>query len=634
VSDIAGPAAAALVAALDVDAPLGAGVFDADLRCRVASPSLLAISGASADYGGRPAGELVPESIAEVIVDALTAVRDGPSTALPFPRLSAGPQDATYRAGCYRLAGTDEPLTALLIADVTARVRTERHIRENRERLARAEQLAGVGAWTWWPEEERWRWSDHLLRMLGREPGTDVAPDYPVWLEMLAGEDRPLALAARDRARAGDHVDLLVRQRRADGARRILRIMAAPHTSGGRVTRVDGLVQDVTDAERFVAQQQAVAELTAAALEGGPPNALMDRVTTLVGATLDIDFVTVLEAQSSGTLEIHSAYGWPGLRLDTPDRIVPAHSQAGHTVLTREPVVVEDWATETRFPRTPLMVEAGIASGICVPIEQGETLYGALAAYSPQIRGVRPDDVPFLLAVANLLGSAVQRHRLEQELTAQAEARGRLVAHALDAEDRTRREISETLHDGPLQDVLALHQHVARLEPRDAQEAMYLARALDGLRHAIAGLREVMLELHPVVLEVGGLESALGAVAAQQGQLGGFEAVVHVEPDTGGPRDELVVSLARELLVNAAKHSGARRVDVAVRRAGAELVLEVSDDGRGIPEGRLPAALREGHIGLASTRQRVEAVGGSVELGDRPGGGTRVTAAIPAADTP
>jgi two-component system NarL family sensor kinase len=163
---------------------------------------------------------------------------------------------------------------------------------------------------------------------------------------------------------------------------------------------------------------------------------------------------------------------------------------------------------------------------------------------------------------------------------------------------------------------------------------MYLARALDGLRHAIAGLREVMLELHPVVLEVGGLESALGAVAAQQGQLGGFEAVVHVEPDTGGPRDELVVSLARELLVNAAKHSGARRVDVAVRRAGAELVLEVSDDGRGIPEGRLPAALREGHIGLASTRQRVEAVGGSVELGDRPGGGTRVTAAIPAADTP
>jgi signal transduction histidine kinase/PAS domain-containing protein len=632
VSAVAARAAAALVTALDADAPVGAAVFDAELRCRVASPALLALAGAPADYAGRPARELLPESIANTLLDALSAVRDGRETALPFPRLSGGPDHPTYRAGCYRVTGAGEPLVALMIADVTARVATEQHIRENRERLASAERLAGVGAWTWWPEQNRWRWSDHLLRMMGREPGTELAPGYTVWLDLLAEEDRALALAARDRARAGEEFDVLVRQRRPDRGRRILRVMAAPHTTDGRVTRVDGLVQDVTEAERFAAQQQAVAELAGAALEGVDPVVLLDRVTAVVAATLDIDFVTVLEASDDGTLLIHSAYGWARLRLDTPDRIVPADSQAGHTVRTREPVLVEDWATETRFRRTPLMEDAGIASGICVPIEHGGALFGALAAYSPQAGDVSNDDVPFLLSVANILGSAVERHRLEQELAAQAEGRGRLVAQALDAEDRTRREISEMLHDGPLQDVLALHQHVARLEPADEQDAMYLRRALEALGRTIAGLREVMLELHPVVLEVGGLESALGAVAAQQGQLGGFEAVVEVEPDTGGPRDELVVSLARELLVNAAKHARARRVQVTLRRAGAELVLEVTDDGRGIPEGRLTAALRDGHVGLASTRQRVEAVGGRVELGERPGGGTRVTAALPVDD--
>jgi two-component system NarL family sensor kinase len=138
-----------------------------------------------------------------------------------------------------------------------------------------------------------------------------------------------------------------------------------------------------------------------------------------------------------------------------------------------------------------------------------------------------------------------------------------------------------------------------------------------------------MLELHPVLLDVGGLESALGAIAAQQGQIGGFRADVRIEPAACGVRDELVLSLARELLVNAAKHAQASRVEVSVRRAAAEVVLVVADDGRGMPEGRLQAALRDGHIGLASSRQRVEALGGRLLVSAGAGRGTRVTAVLP-----
>ena len=62
---------------------------------------------------------------------------------------------------------------------------------------------------------------------------------------------------------------------------------------------------------------------------------------------------------------------------------------------------------------------------------------------------------------------------------------------------------------------------------------------------------------------------------------------------------------------------------------GEDVVLEVSDDGRGIPPGRAEAALRLGHIGLASARERVDAVGGCLEVESEPGAGTRVRAAVP-----
>ena len=96
-------------------------------------------------------------------------------------------------------------------------------------------------------------------------------------------------------------------------------------------------------------------------------------------------------------------------------------------------------------------------------------------------------------------------------------------------------------------------------------------------------------------------------------------------------RDELVLSLARELLRNAAKHARASRVEVAVRGDADGVVLEVTDDGVGIPDGRLREALAQGHVGVASSRERAEAIGGRLRVGPRPDGrpGTLATALLP-----
>ena len=254
-----------------------------------------------------------------------------------------------------------------------------------------------------------------------------------------------------------------------------------------------------------------------------------------------------------------------------------------------------------------------------------------LSGHSTSPGRVGHDDAAFMAAVANVLASAAVRLESEAEVAAQSEARGRLVALALDAEDRERRRISEALHDGPLQDLLTLGHDIARLRPAADGDEDQLGRVRDGLARAVTQIREVMLDLHPVQLQVGGLESALRAICAQQAAAAGYVCVVEIEPGAAGHRDELVLSLARELLRNAAKHARAREVAVRVTLEDAGVHLEVTDDGTGFAADRLGDALGQGHIGVASSRERAEAIGGSFRVGPRDDGrpGTQAVAILP-----
>jgi two-component system NarL family sensor kinase len=188
--------------------------------------------------------------------------------------------------------------------------------------------------------------------------------------------------------------------------------------------------------------------------------------------------------------------------------------------------------------------------------------------------------------------------------------------------------MSDTLHDGALQDLLAAGHDLYGL--RGGERHADVEYVSGRLGEIVRRLRDVMTAMHPTVLQAGGLEAALYAVAEQYGRSGGFETRVTVEPDAVGPRDELLLSVARELLENAARHAAAGIVLVDVRRAGDRIVLEVADDGAGIPPGRAERAQEDGAIGLASSRERVEALGGSLEIDSAPGRGTRVIAAAPA----
>jgi two-component system NarL family sensor kinase len=232
----------------------------------------------------------------------------------------------------------------------------------------------------------------------------------------------------------------------------------------------------------------------------------------------------------------------------------------------------------------------------------------------------------------NAAGSEGEREeRLAAEvrrLRAELEACHQLLDQVLAAGDRDRREIAQQLHDESLQSLLAAHQDLLEAAPGRAG----VTRAHEIVAGAIDRLREAVVALHPVTLERRGLGQALSAVAREAERQGGFRTELDVDEQAAGEHAALLLSCARELLANAARHAGADVVRVSVRRDGSGALLEVIDDGRGMEPDRAERALPEGHIGLASVVQRLGAVGGELELDSQPGRGTAARARVPTGD--
>jgi two-component system NarL family sensor kinase len=212
------------------------------------------------------------------------------------------------------------------------------------------------------------------------------------------------------------------------------------------------------------------------------------------------------------------------------------------------------------------------------------------------------------------------------EIEKLSRSRGRLVAEAVNAEDRVRRELATQLHDDALQALLAARQD---LEDAGGGDAESLARAEAAVRETVAKLREAVFELHPAVLEHAGLEPAVFAVAEEHARRAGFSPHVSIAPDVSGLDDHLLFSLIRELVVNASRHARAANVWVQADCDDETVEVTVRDDGRGFRETDRSEAVQTGHIGLASSLERVEALGGKFRIETTLGLGTRVRILLP-----
>jgi two-component system NarL family sensor kinase len=218
------------------------------------------------------------------------------------------------------------------------------------------------------------------------------------------------------------------------------------------------------------------------------------------------------------------------------------------------------------------------------------------------------------------------RHRSTQ-IRSLAASRQRLVTHAIESVEHERVRLAGALHDSPVQNLIAARHDLRRAERTG--DADSFARLHEALDETIADLREEIFNLHPHVLDHVGLGAALEQVARRHSPVGYPLITIDVESDL--PDREVLFALGRELLANAAKHAHAAQIRVDVHRSAAGVTLEVADDGCGIPDGHVQQALIDGHIGLAESRERVDALGGTLSIETAEGAGTTVRVTLPVA---
>jgi diguanylate cyclase (GGDEF)-like protein/PAS domain S-box-containing protein len=190
----------------------------------------------------------------------------------------------------------------------------------------------------------------------------------------------------------------------------------------GSVESALAVVRDVSqrkNAERRLAQharqQECVARLGQFALRERELPALLGHLLTGVARTLDLQFCSVLQLRrGEDKLDVVASEGFPGGVVRERAVAHEPNSQAAYLLRTREPVVVNDLSTETRFERSELLIADGVVSSMSVVIDGRDRPFGVLSAHTNRHREFGADDVNFLTAVANLLSAAVERHGEEE----------------------------------------------------------------------------------------------------------------------------------------------------------------------------------------------------------------------------
>jgi signal transduction histidine kinase len=209
-----------------------------------------------------------------------------------------------------------------------------------------------------------------------------------------------------------------------------------------------------------------------------------------------------------------------------------------------------------------------------------------------------------------------------------------LSRRTIEAEAQVRRRLAESIHDGPVQELIGLDlvlasidQAIARGDDEHVKERLAEARTL--AERNIGALRDEIVGLGPYAFDELTFAAAIEQCAPVWQRRYQIDIELAVEPlnldnETCGS----LFGIAQEAIANAGQHAGASRVVLTLRPVDDEVELRVSDDGHGFVDVDPRSETDPGHIGLASMRERAALIGGrlSIETGDR---GTKVLVRAP-----
>lgn len=321
-----------------------------------------------------------------------------------------------------------------------------------------------------------------------------------------------------------------------------------------------------------------------------------------------------------------------GIRLQTA---APAEDVAGSVARAVRTGLGARWVRVTldKPHSTPVAVAGEVPLGdvVCqmsAPLVQGDRIIGVIEC-GPKVEGsYQPADQELLSTLGRQAAMAIHNSLLSAELSDRLEELAASRARLVQAEEAGRRRLERDLHDGVQQELvgvlarLGLARNQLKRDPHLAETTL-LGVQRDAQR-ALEDLQELARGIHPAILTDRGLVEAVAERATRmpvpvEVHANGLEKAARLPVETEGAAYFFV----SEALANALKHSAAGRVQVRFNSMPGQLVVEVDDDGHGFDPGQVKLS------GLRGLEDRIEALGGRVEIASAPGNGTHLRALLP-----
>jgi PAS domain S-box-containing protein len=483
------------------------------------------------------------------------------------------------------------PAIQVIVRDITVRKRGEALLRQSEERLTLAFAGAREGVWDWDLETGAVIYSPRWKEMLGYADD-EIEPHVRAWEALLHPDDKPRATELRDKlAQGAGTYEGEFRLRHKDGhyihvLSRGLPVRLQP---GAPVVRIVGTHLDITDRIR-----------TESALRESE-----ERLT--------LAFAGAREGVWDWNLETNAVtYSprWKEMLGYGEDEIEP-HISAWERLVHPDDRAIADRANES--------------------VSRGDRIYEA------EFR-LRHKDGGYIHVLSRGFpvrrepgGPVVRIVGTHFDLTERNErARADLLGRLLFAQEDERRRIAREMHDQFGEQLTALGHRIAALKEA-AGDRPDLRERIDALQSVAQQLdRDVdhlVWELRPTALDDLGLRAALCNYVQNWSVRTGIAGKLHASglmDDRLAPEIETTLyRIAQEALTNAAKHAGARNVDVILERTADHVLLIVEDDGHGFDPGASTAG-----FGLLGMQERASLVGASVEIESAEGQGTTILVRI------
>ncbi len=341
----------------------------------------------------------------------------------------------------------------------------------------------------------------------------------------------------------------------------------------------------------------------------------LNRTLDGIQSLLDLEVSEIRLADPDGRLTVRAQRGEPPVAKHA--RHAEEEGLHAHVVRCGEPLLVE---SVLATPGYRWAEESGLLSLAIFPLRAKERVLGTLMLGSRQAaHRFTAEERALLRAVGDQVGVAVENVYLHEE------ARQRAI---MDERNRLARE----LHDSVTQSLYGVNLYAeAAARTLSAGQMDVVATYLDELREtareALQEMRLLIFELRPPVLEREGLVAALQARLEAVEARGDIEAELLVAGTSQLPPEveAVLYRVAQEALNNIIKHAQAHHIVIHLCQEPGRVVLEVSDDGIGFD----PASVHQhAGLGLRGMQERVQSIGGDLELQTTPGQGTRVRVQI------